>query len=161
MLELMVAYSKNGIIGDQNKLIWHLADDLKNFKKITNNSTIVMGRKTFESIGRPLPNRRNIIISRNPNLKIKGCEIFNSKKEILDLSKKERVIIIGGSQIYNLFLKDVDILHLTEVECIIQGDSCFNFNQINFKNYKILERFFKSKDKNNEYNWIYKKYKKL
>jgi dihydrofolate reductase len=78
MIKIIVAVSKNGVIGGDNSLIWHLPNDLKRFKQITSGSCVVMGRKTYESIGKPLPNRRNIIISRDSNLFIDGCEVVNS-----------------------------------------------------------------------------------
>ena len=78
MVKIIVAKSRNGVIGDSNKLIWRLPADLTNFKKITTGHSIVMGRKTFESIGKPLPGRRNIIITRNPDYEVKDCEVVNS-----------------------------------------------------------------------------------
>lgn len=153
-LELIVAYSKNNVIGKENKLLWNLKDDLLNFKQITSGKTVVMGRKTYESIGRPLPNRKNIILTRNKSLKIEGCEIVNSIDEVLKLSDEE-IIIIGGEQIYNLFKNEVEIFHLTEVNVIIEGDAFFN---VDISNLNKLEERSQEQNERNEYSWIYRKY---
>lgn len=160
MLELIVAYSNNGVIGKDNKLLWNLKDDILNFKEITNNSTIVMGRKTYESIGRPLPNRRNIILSRNKDLEIEGCEVFNNIEDIIKLSKKERVIIIGGAEIYNIFKKKADILHLTVVDCELEGDSFFSFSEKELRRYSPQAGIFIRKNERNQYSWTYTQYRK-
>lgn len=161
MIELIVAYSNNGVIGKDNKLLWNLKDDLKNFKDITKNNTIVMGRKTYESIGRPLPLRNNIILSRDENLEIEGCTIINNYKEIIELSKKEKVIIIGGAEIYKIFKDFSDVLHLTIVDCEVEGDSFFSYSSDELKKYTLIEKIKQKRDDRNEFSWIYFKYKKL
>jgi dihydrofolate reductase len=160
MLELIVAHSNNGIIGDNNKLLWNLKDDLKNFKNITENSTIVMGRKTYESIGRPLPNRKNIVLSRNKELKIEGCKVINSIDYIFKLSKNERIIIIGGEQIYKIFKNKADKLHLTVVDCEIEGDAKFSYSKEELQSYNKIKEMVQSKNKRNEYSWVYFMYEK-
>jgi len=153
-LELIVAYSKNNVIGKDNKLLWNLKDDLLNFKRITSGKTVVMGRKTYDSIGRPLPDRKNIILTRNKELKIEGCEIINSIEEVLKLTDEE-IVIIGGEQVYNLFKNYVDIFHLTEVDTIIEGDAFF---EIDISNLNKVEEVSQEINERNEYSWIYRKY---
>ena len=160
MLELIVAYSKNGVIGNDNKLLWNLKDDLLNFKNITSNSTIVMGRKTFESIGKALPNRRNIVLSRNKKIEIENCEVFNSIEDVLRISKKERVIIIGGEEIYNIFKSKAEKIHLTIVDCILEGDAKFSFSEKELESYKKVKEQKQEKNERNEYSWTYRLYKK-
>src|SRR5687767_13159811 len=101
-LAAVVVTDLNNAIGKDNKLLCHLPADLKFFKTTTMGSPIVMGRKTFESIGRILPGRKNIIISRNPNLKIEGAEVYSSLKEMAKHCQEEKVFIIGGAEIFEL-----------------------------------------------------------
>jgi len=124
MIRIIVAISKNRVIGDSNKLIWHLPADLKRFKEITTGHPIVMGRKTYESIGRPLPNRRNIIITRDNNYQVEGCEIVNSIEEALLLTNSD-CFIIGGGEIYKQSLHLVDKIYMTLVDEDFEGDTTF------------------------------------
>ena len=116
-IKLICAFSKNNVIGNENKLPWNLSEDLKRFKKLTSNNLVVMGRKTFDSIGRPLPNRKNIVLSNNSNLEIDGVEVFNSPDEVISLYKempeKKDMYIIGGTFVYKLFLEYCDYLYIT------------------------------------------------
>ena len=129
-LGLIVAFSKNHCIGINNGLPWHYSEDLKRFRKITNNHIIIMGRKTHESIGKTLPKRRNIIISHDKFLKIPGCEIYQSLNEAMVASKtgefSEKIpIIIGGSSIYKQSLPYVTRMWLTVLDKHYDGDSFF------------------------------------
>ncbi len=124
MIKLIVAISKNRVIGDSNKLIWHLPADLKRFKEITTGHPIVMGRKTFQSIGRPLPNRRNIIITRDESFKVDGCEVVNSIEEALLLTSND-CFIIGGGEIYKQTLNLADKIYMTIVDKDFEGDTTF------------------------------------
>ena len=103
-IKLICAISKNNVIGNKNQLPWNISEDLKRFKELTSENIIVMGRKTFESIGRPLPNRKNVVLSNNKNLKIENVEVFNSANDVLNFyktfSKKKDLFIIGGNFIY-------------------------------------------------------------
>ena len=108
MLSIIVAKAKNNIIGKENKLIWHLPEDLNHFKEITTGHTIIMGRKTFESLGRVLPNRKHIIFSQNPDFKVKdeNVQVVHSLLEIQELIEgKEEAFVIGGATIYTFFPK--------------------------------------------------------
>ena len=124
MIKIIVAISKNRVIGDSNKLIWHLPADLKRFKEVTGGHPIVMGRKTYESIGRPLPNRRNIIITRDENYEVDGCEVVNSIEEALLLTNSV-CFIIGGGEIYKQTLHIADQIYLTQVDEDFDGDTTF------------------------------------
>lgn len=124
MIKIIVATSKNRVIGDSNSLIWHLPADLKRFKEITTGNTIVMGRKTFESIGRPLPNRRNIIITRDITYDVEGCEVVNSLEEALMICNNN-CFIIGGGEIYSQTISIADQIYLTQVHEDFDGDTTF------------------------------------
>jgi dihydrofolate reductase len=118
MITIIAAIAKNNALGKDNDLIWHLPEDLKRFKKLTSGHHILMGRNTFESIGKPLPNRTSVIITRNKHYYKDGCLIAHSLEEALELaSKDEEIFIIGGAQIYDYALqKDVaDALEITLV----------------------------------------------
>ena len=129
---LIVAVSRNGVIGRDNQLPWHLPEDLKFFKTVTMGKPILMGRKTFESIGRPLPGRTNIVITRDPDWHSPGVEVAGSLEAALQLGEKacsavgeEEVMVIGGEQIYRLSLPLADRLYLTQVDAEIEGDAYF------------------------------------
>ena len=125
-LSIVVAMDENRLIGKDNKLPWHLPADLAYFKKITTGKSIVMGRKTYESIGRPLPNRRNIVISRNSNTLITGCEMAFSINEALSLTKDEdEVMIIGGASLCEQLLPHVSRLYITKIKGKFDGDVYF------------------------------------
>ncbi|KNC67321.1 diacylglycerol kinase [Pseudoalteromonas rubra] len=123
----MIAAMANGrIIGDDNAMPWHLPADLKHFKAVTLNKPVVMGRKTFESIGRPLPGRRNIVISRNSNYNAEGIEVVSSPQDALALVDGcEEVMIIGGGNIYEQFLPLSNRLYLTYIDLDVSGDTRF------------------------------------
>jgi len=124
-ISIVVAISENRAIGKDNKLLWYLPNDLKHFKAITTGNTVIMGRKTYESVGKPLPNRRNIIITRQ-DIAIEGCEVVNSIKAALELCRTEReVFIVGGAEIYKQSLHLTDRIYLTVVHKQFEGDSFF------------------------------------
>jgi dihydrofolate reductase len=125
-LSIVVAMDENRLIGKDNKLPWHLPADLAYFKKITMGKSIVMGRKTYDSIGRPLPNRRNIVISRNSKTLITGCEVLSSIDEVLLITKDEdEVMIIGGASLCEQLLPQVSRLYITKIEGKFDGDVYF------------------------------------
>jgi dihydrofolate reductase len=136
-MKIIVAMSNNNVIGINNKLPWHLSDDLKRFKSLTQGNQIVMGRKTFESIGRPLPNRDNIIITRDLNSKIEGVKII-SKIEDIPYSEDQKTFIIGGGEIYSQTINLCDELFITQINSEIQGDTFFP--EINSNIWKVYER---------------------
>jgi len=123
VVKIIVAMSKNRVIGNNNSLIWNLPSDLKRFKRLTTGNTIVMGRKTYESIGRPLPNRRNIIITRKKS-EIKDCEVVNSITEALMLCNND-CFIIGGGEIYKQSIDIAEKIYLTLIDEEFEGDTFF------------------------------------
>lgn len=117
MISMIAAVAKNNAIGFQNKLIYWLPNDLKRFKALTTGNTILMGRKTFESLPKgALPNRRNVVISRNPEYKAEGAEVFTSIDAALEACKNDEVFIIGGEQLYKTLIDRADRLCLTEID---------------------------------------------
>ena len=125
-LSIIVAMSSNRAIGINNTLPWHLSEDLKHFKSLTTGHTIIMGRKTYESIGKPLPNRRNIVVTRNLNTFYDGVEIVHSLEDAFSISSNdEEVFIIGGSNIYEQSLNLVKHLYITEITKAFEGDAFF------------------------------------
>lgn len=125
-ISLIVAMASNRVIGLDNKMPWHLSADLKKFKQITWGSPILMGRKTYESIGRPLPGRTNIIISRNPSYQQPGCLVFNAIEPALaHCNDAKEVFVIGGSDFYQSMLPVADTLYLTQIHQDFPGDTFF------------------------------------
>lgn len=134
-VSIVVAIAENNAIGKNNQLLWHLPADLKHFKQITTGHTIVMGRKTFDSIGRPLPNRRNIVVTRTAGLQIPGAEVTHSIAAALALCTEEgEVFIIGGSEIYTSALSLTDRVYLTRVHASYDADAFFP--EIDFDTWK-------------------------
>ena len=122
----VVAAARNGVIGQTNRMPWHLPSDLAFFKRITMGHPVVMGRKTYESIGKPLPGRKNIVITRDPAFQAPGCVVVDS----LDAAYRaagdvDEVFVIGGAQVYEAAMPTVDRIYLTEVEAQIEGDTWF------------------------------------
>ncbi len=125
-INIIEAVAENGAIGCHNKLLWHISEDLKRFKRLTTGNPIIMGRKTFESIGRALPNRQNVVISRNENLKIEGVDVVGSLEAAYELLKNsEEVFVIGGGEIYRQAMDRADRLFLTKVYQSPEGDTFF------------------------------------
>lgn len=126
MLSIIVAASENNVIGKDNQLLWHLPDDLRHFKRTTRGHAVIAGRKTFESQGKPLPERTNIIITRDPNYKAEGCFVVHSLDKALNLVKDDdEPFIIGGEQIYRMALPQVKRIYLTRVHAEFEGDTFF------------------------------------
>lgn len=125
MITLIAACSSNRIIGNDNQLIWNVPGDLKRFKDITSGHPILMGRKTFESIGKPLPKRTNIIITRDKSYKQDGCHVYNSFEEVLPIYETQNLFVIGGGEIYQQLLKHADRIELTLIDKEFEGDAKF------------------------------------
>jgi len=125
IVSIVVAISENHAIGKNNQLLWHLPKDLKHFKEITSGGTVIMGRKTYDSVGKPLPNRRNIIITRQ-QIEIAGCEVVNSLQAALDLCRDHKeVFIVGGAEIYKQAMPLTDRIYLTIVHENFEADTYF------------------------------------
>ncbi|MBI3318945.1 MAG: dihydrofolate reductase [Candidatus Omnitrophica bacterium] len=133
-VSLIVAVSRNGVIGNEGKLPWRLPADLKRFKQLTMGHPIIMGRKTFESIGKPLPGRTNIVITRQKNLQACGALVAHSLEEALRLCEKEQeAFVIGGASIYPEALGQADRIYLTEVHADFEGDARFQLDRAGWK----------------------------
>ncbi|MGB1869080.1 MAG: dihydrofolate reductase [Porticoccaceae bacterium] len=131
-LSLIVAVSRNGVIGINNQLPWHLPEDLKYFKSVTMGKPLIMGRKTYDSIGRPLPGRTNIVVTRDPGWQVEGVEVAHSLEAALQLGHSacaaagvDEIMVIGGEQIYRMTLPAADRLYLTQVDADVEGDAYF------------------------------------
>ncbi len=129
-LAIIVAAAENGVIGRDNAMPWHLPEDLRHFKRMTMGKPIVMGRKTFESIGKPLPGRTNIVITRNPAFRADGVEVVSSLQQGLTVAERnarlhavDEVVVIGGAEIYATALPLADRIYLTEVHASVEGDA--------------------------------------
>jgi dihydrofolate reductase len=127
-LILIVARARNGVIGRDNQLPWHLSEDLKYFKRTTLGAPVIMGRKTHESIGRPLPGRRNLVVTRDSTRQFEGCETVGSLEEAIERCAKEgapEVFLIGGAELYREGLERADRLLVTEIDEVVEGDAVF------------------------------------
>lgn len=125
-LSLIVAYANHRVIGIENRLPWHLPEDLRYFKAITSGHTIIMGRKTYESIGRPLPNRRNIVLTRQTDWQAPGCKVFRDMPSALAACRDEQeVFVIGGAELYRQALSYAARVYATEIDLEIKGDATF------------------------------------
>ncbi|MCG9095644.1 dihydrofolate reductase [Laribacter hongkongensis] len=127
-LALIAARARNGVIGLDNRMPWHLPEDLAYFKRVTLGKPVVMGRKTFESIGRPLPGRLNIVVTRNPGWQAAGVQVAHSLDAALALAAvaaPEEIMLIGGAELYRQALPQADVLYLTEIDAEFAGDAFF------------------------------------
>ena len=143
-LSMIAAMGQSRVIGIDNKMPWHLPADLQWFKKTTLGSPIIMGRKTYDSIGRPLPGRLNIILSRNPDLKIEGCTVVNTLSAAIEVAETvdnvEEVFITGGAHLYEKFLQDADLLYLTLIDAEFEGDTFFpDYTQYAWKEIESID----------------------
>ena len=162
MLSIIVAKAKNNIIGKENKLIWNLPEDLKRFKQLTTGHTIIMGRKTFESLGRVLPNRKHIVFTQNPDFKVK-----DENKYILAwtttpweyIENEEENFVIGGSMIYNLLMPYVTKMYVTEINEEFEGDAFFP--KINTEVWKEVSREKGIRNEENDLDYDYVIYEKI
>ena len=162
MLSIIVAKAKNNIIGKDNKIIWHLPEDLKHFKNITTGHTIIMGRKTFESLGRVLPNRKHIIFSNNPSFNVneENVKVVHSLLEIQDLIEgKEEAFVIGGAMIYNFLMPYVKKMYVTEIDKEFEGDTFFP--KIDDNIWKETSREKGIKDDKNNLDYYFVTYERI
>lgn len=161
LISAIVAMSKNRIIGKDNQIPWHLPADLKYFKKTTLHHHIIMGRKCYESIGKPLPKRVSIIITRNKHYKAEGCVVLHSLQAALDYAKtagETEAFIIGGGEIYKQSMDLWDKLYLTEVDTKTEGD--IFFPELELKRWTLVSEEQHIGNKRNIYNYIFKIYRR-
>ena len=152
ILSLIAAADENDVIGGENKLLWDIPRDMKRFIDTTKGKPIIMGRKTYESIGRPLPGRRSIVISRQNDLNINGCEIVGSLNEAIELASENpnpdtEVFIIGGGEIYKQAMPFANRIYLTRIHGMFSGDT--KFPEINNSEWKEIEKEFHTEDEKN------------
>ncbi len=158
-LSLLVAMARNRVIGRNNKLPWHLSADLKHFKFLTMGQTILMGRKTYESIGKPLPGRINIIITRQAGYEVPGAIVVNSIDDALLMCEKTRSIngenfIIGGEELYRQTLKICQRIYITEIQRDFEGDACFPEFDPNEWEETQRDKHISENDANLEYHFV-------
>ena len=159
MVSIIVAIAKNGIIGDKNSLLWHISEDMRFFRETTSGHPVIMGRKTYDSLGRPLPKRTNVVISRTTK-HIEGCTVVGSLEEAIALfPKEEEVFIIGGAQIYALAMEVADRLYLTRVEHDYQGDT--SFPEWDESKWKLLSRTPYERGEKYEYPFAFECYDRV
>ena len=160
MITIIAAVGKNNELGKDNDLIWHLPNDLKRFKTVTAGHHVIMGRKTYESLGRPLPNRTNIIITRNSDFKANGCVVVHSLEEAIEAAKEDaNPYILGGAEIYKQAMKIADSLDLTHVDATLDADAFFP--EIDKKSWTEIAREDHFKDDKHQYNYSFVTYKKV
>ncbi|MGV8916139.1 MAG: dihydrofolate reductase [Kaistella sp.] len=160
MITIVVAMGLKNEIGANNELLWHLPTDLKRFKEITTDHPIIMGRKTYESIGKPLPNRTNIVVSRKENWFEEGILIVGSLKEALKFAKKidENIFIIGGGNVYEQTLALTDRLEVTQVQAELEAD--IFFPKIDEKIWQKTAEICHEKDEKNAYDFCFQTFER-
>jgi dihydrofolate reductase len=157
MIVMIAAVAENNALGKNNDLVWHLPDDFKRFKALTSGHFIIMGRKTFESFPKPLPNRTHIIITNQKNYQPDDCIVVHSIQDALAKApKNETVFIIGGGQIYNLALPFADCIELTKVHSSFDADTFFP--DINLLDWELSETVFHPKDEKHLFDFTYQTY---
>ncbi|WP_017446164.1 type 3 dihydrofolate reductase [Gayadomonas joobiniege] len=160
-ISMIAAMTPAGVIGGDNKLLWHLPADLQHFKRLTLAKPIIMGRKTFESIGRPLPGRLNIVLSRHQGVVHPDVKMASSANEALSLAKQttnDEVMIIGGGHIYQTFLADADTLFITEVDTDVSGDTYFP--TIDEQHWQLIDQKIGQTDEKNSLKHVFKTYQR-
>ncbi|MDO9138616.1 MAG: dihydrofolate reductase [Lutibacter sp.] len=161
MVTIIAAIAANNALGKDNQLIWHLPVDLKRFKKTTLNHAVIMGRKTYESLGKPLPNRTNILITRDKNYKAEGCLVVNSVKEALKAAAEvdENPFILGGAEIYKQAMPFTDKLDITFVHHQFEADVFFP--EIDKTIWKETSRENFKADENNKYDYSFVTFERI
>lgn len=160
MIIMIAAVAENNALGKNNDLLWHLPNDFKRFKAITTGHHIIMGRKTFESFPKPLPNRTHVIITLQKEYKVANCIVVSSLEEALSVCPtNEDVFIIGGGEIYNLALPMADKLDLTKVHHTFEADAYFP--AIDTKQWKLISSEHHSKDEKHQYDYSFESYERI
>nr|AIA10822.1 dihydrofolate reductase [uncultured bacterium] len=152
LISLIVAMAHQRVIGYKNQLPWHLPADLRHFKAITLNKPIVMGRKTYESIGKPLPQRTNIILTTDPAYEAAGCQVIHTPMEAMEIaSEAEELIIIGGSRVYAAYLPFARRIYMTVIEAEVKGDTFFP--ELDEAGWELVSREDHVADEKNSYGY--------
>lgn len=158
MISMIVAVGKNGVIGKDNKLPWKLPADLAYFKKVTWGSTVIMGRKTFESIGKPLPGRDNVILTRDPDYRQEGCRVVHSASGAVQLAEGKEAFIIGGAAVYTEFIPYAEKLYITYIDQEFDGDAFFP--RIPEDTWVLVAEEKGIRDEKNSYDYFFRIYEK-
>ena len=159
-ISIIVAMDSNGVIGRENELPWHLPADLQHFKHTTMGKPILMGRKTWESIGRPLPGRTNIVITRDSDYQADGCVVVNSIDAALAAAgEQDEVMVIGGAEFYRQVLPRTDTLYLTRIHASFDGDTVFP--ELNAARWHEVERSDRTADEKNPYDYSFIRLERL
>lgn len=154
IISIIVAMDRNGVIGKDGSLPWHLSSDLQHFKKITMGKPIIMGRRTHESIGRPLPGRENIVITRDSHFHAPACTVLHSIEDVINYcGDSEEIMIMGGADLYVQTLGKASRIYLTEVHAELEGDTYFP--EFDRENWEEVERYDFSADEKNEYDYSF------
>lgn len=162
MLSIIVAKGKNNIIGKENKLVWSLPADMKRFRELTTGHVIIMGRKTFESLGKILPNRKHVVFTQNPDFKVddENVQIVHSMLEIKEyIDNDEENFVIGGAMIYSLLMPHVTKMYVTEINKDFEGDTFFP--KINLDIWKETRREKGTQDEDNKFDYDFVTYEKI
>ena len=155
MITLIAAAAKNNELGKDNGMIWHLPDDFKRFKKLTSDHYIIMGRRTFDSLDKPLPNRTNVVITRNKNYKKEGATVVHTMEEALEISEGDsQPFIIGGGEIYKMGLPFADKIELTRVHGTFDDADTF-FPEFSKEEWKLISEVEHGKDEKHKYSFTY------
>jgi dihydrofolate reductase len=155
MISFLVAMDQRNTIGKDNDLPWHLPSDLAYFKRVTMGHPIVMGRKTHESIGRVLPGRENIVLTRDKNYTAPGCTVIHSTEQLLEMhkGKNEEIFVIGGAEIFKEVFSSADRLYITLIEDLFEGDTYFP--EFDLSEWEIISKDKGIKDEKNPYDYYY------
>ena len=162
MLSIIVAKGKNNIIGKENKLVWSLPADMKRFRELTTGHVIIMGRKTFESLGKILPNRKHVVFTQNPDFKVddENVQIVHSMLEIKEyIDNDEENFVIGGAMIYSLLMPHVTKMYVTEINKDFEGDTFFP--KINLDIWKETRRETRTQDEDNKFDYDFVTYERI
>lgn len=159
MIIFVWAQDRAGNIGKANKMPWYLPGDLQFFKKTTTGKTLVMGRKTYESLGKALPNRKTIVLTRDKELHLSDAEVLHSRDEVLDLANTgEPIYVVGGAEIYRLFMDVADKLIVTKIEAEFDADTAFP--EVDWENFSEVSKETHEKDEKNKYNYTFYTYER-
>lgn len=160
MLSIIAAVSENNALGKDNKLLWHLPADLKRLKELTMGHHLIMGRKTFESLGKPLPGRPHVVISRSTDFIHEGVTVVDSLEKAFNVaSSDEKPFVFGGADIYKQALPHAQLIYLTRVHAIFEGD--VYFPEIDFNEWELISKIDFEPDEKNKFHYSYEEYKRI
>ncbi|CAN7325278.1 dihydrofolate reductase [Paenibacillus sp. LjRoot56] len=157
-ISFIFAMDRNRAIGVNNKLPWHLPGDLKFFKNVTMGHPILMGRKTYESIGKPLPGRRNVILTQNTAYQAEGCEVIHSEDEAIDAFRDQELFVIGGAEIFKLFASHVNRMYITYIEDEFEADTFMS--DLDLSNWTLVSSEQGERNEKNPYEYYFRIYER-